>query len=68
MVGDNPEVDVRGANNAGKPWRSVLVRTGVFSGSGNYETCPADIVVDHVADAVEAAQHRERFSRWHALR
>lgn len=68
MVGDNPEVDVRGASDAGHPWRSVLVRTGVFNGAGNYEFCPADIVVDHVAHAVQAAQNRDRFRRWHALR
>eukprot|EP00892_Ulva_mutabilis_P008659 jgi/Ulvmu1/6165/UM028_0021.1 len=37
MVGDNPEVDVRGANDAGHPWRSVLVRTGVFRGCTNYD-------------------------------
>ncbi len=32
QVGDNPAADVRGANRAGPPWVSVLVRTGVFSG------------------------------------
>ena len=28
-VGDNPAADVRGANAAGAPWVSVLVKTGV---------------------------------------
>lgn len=31
-LGDNPASDVRGANAAGGPWRSVLVRTGVWAG------------------------------------
>ncbi|KAL9642752.1 hypothetical protein ABK040_009829 [Willaertia magna] len=29
MCGDNPLADIRGANNAGNPWESVLVLTGV---------------------------------------
>lgn len=68
MVGDNPEVDILGANCAGEPWCSVLVRTGVFQGYGNSDTCPAAIVVDNVLDAVEAAQHRARHGHWHMLR
>ena len=28
MIGDNPLADIRGANSAGDPWRSVLVCTG----------------------------------------
>lgn len=28
MIGDNPAADVRGANSAGDPWRSILVCTG----------------------------------------
>lgn len=31
-VGDNPAADVRGANQAGGPWVSVLVRTGASVG------------------------------------
>jgi hypothetical protein len=68
MVGDNADVDIRGANEAGEPWVSVLVRTGVFDGDGNHATHPADIVVDDVADAVAAVGHRERASRWHSMR
>ena len=37
---DNPASDVRGANAAGGPWRSVLVRTGVFHGVGNDAGAP----------------------------
>ena len=35
---------------------------------GDPDRTPADVVVDHVGNAVQAAQHRERFRRWHALR
>ena len=28
MIGDNPAADIRGANAAQGPWRSILVRTG----------------------------------------
>lgn len=43
MMGDNPAVDVRGANGAGEPWRSVLVCTGVYKGGphGNDPIDPA---------------------------
>lgn len=71
MVGDNPEVDVRGARNAGDVWRSALVRTGIFgspgtrtAGAANDPVDPADGVFDHVAAAVEHAlssQQSERF-------
>ena len=53
-VGDNPKSDIRGANNAGDNWRSVLVRTGVFcSGSANDEEDPADFVVADLKEAVK---------------
>ncbi|KAG2493577.1 hypothetical protein HYH03_008096 [Edaphochlamys debaryana] len=68
-VGDNPAADVRGANQAGAPWVSVLVRTGVFQGPGsNCDVDCARIAVDDVADAVAAALHRTRSMRWHAMR
>lgn len=69
-VGDNPKADIAGANAQGRPWVSVLVRTGVFSGDEgeNDREHPADVVVDDVADAVEAALHRTRSSEWHSLR
>ena len=55
MIGDNPSADIRGANGAGDPWQSVLVRTGVFnSGAKNDPTDPADFVFDDVGQAVEA--------------
>ena len=58
MVGDNPAADVRGANNAGPRWRSVLVRSGVFqpaAGEENDATDPADFVVDDMPAAVRLA-------------
>jgi len=55
MIGDNPRSDIRGANAAGAPWRSVLVRTGVFRGGANDELDPAQVVVPSVREAVELA-------------
>ena len=42
--------------HAGPPWQSILVRTGVFSGrTNNSAEHPADLVVNDVEEAVEAA-------------
>ena len=68
-VGDNPKADIAGANAQGRPWVSVLVRTGVYQGEEkNDQEHPADIVVNDVADAVDAALHRTRSSEWHSMR
>ncbi len=68
-VGDNPKADIAGARSQGAPWVPVLVRTGVFSEDApNDAEHPADIVVDDVAGAVEAALHRTRSSLWHSMR
>lgn len=69
-VGDNPKADIAGANAQGRPWVSMLVRTGVFAGEAgqNDREHPSDVVVDDVAGAVEAALHRSRSSEWHSLR
>ena len=68
-IGDNPRADTAGAKAQGLPWVSMLVRTGVFSGDAkNDEEYPADVVVDDVLDAVEAALHRTRSMRWHSMR
>lgn len=53
MVGDNPAADIRGANAAGAPWQSVLVRTGVFQGTENDPHDQAKHVVADVGEAVE---------------
>lgn len=62
------DVDVKGANNAAGPWVSVLLRTGVFTGTGNHSEHPAKIVVHDVVEAVSAARHRQRNEYWHAMR
>ncbi|KAK8677287.1 hypothetical protein V6N13_142834 [Hibiscus sabdariffa] len=43
MIGDNPSVDVKGAQQAGHPWFSILTRTGVFRGKDNHTEFPADL-------------------------
>ncbi|KAG8493257.1 hypothetical protein CXB51_010743 [Gossypium anomalum] len=43
MIGDNPSVDVKGAQQAGHPWFSILTRTGVFQGKDNHAEFPADL-------------------------
>ena len=50
-IGDNPASDIRGANNAGAQWVSVLVKTGVFSGE-NDQKDPADYVFSDIHSAV----------------
>ncbi|KAI8388885.1 HAD-like domain-containing protein [Radiomyces spectabilis] len=56
-VGDNPAADIKGANAYG--WSSILVRTGVFQGTGNSAAYPATKVCNHVQDAVEWAIMQE---------
>jgi HAD superfamily hydrolase (TIGR01456 family) len=59
-VGDNPKSDIRGANSAGDAWKSVLVRTGIFTGSGNDSTDVADYVEDDILGAVNRILHVEK--------
>ena len=62
MVGDNPESDIRGANEFKSPtketkWHSILVRTGVYDGGKPaYEP---KVVVKDVWDAVRYGLGRE---------
>ena len=51
-IGDNPKADIRGANDAGHHWNSVLVRTGVFQGI-NCSIDVADIVADDIGSALD---------------
>jgi len=55
MIGDNPAADVRGANSAGDPWRSILVCTGVYRGgvNSNDKEDPAWRVEEDLPNAVE---------------
>ncbi|PIA38743.1 hypothetical protein AQUCO_02700149v1 [Aquilegia coerulea] len=60
MIGDNPSVDIKGAQQAGHPWFSILTRTGVFKGmQQNDREFPADLVVDTVEDAIDYILKRE---------
>ncbi|RYE82912.1 MAG: hypothetical protein EOO65_04775 [Methanosarcinales archaeon] len=55
-VGDNPAADIRGALNAGDPWRGILVRTGIFTGTADENARsphPAHAVVPDVMHAVQ---------------
>lgn len=58
MIGDNPESDIRGANNYvsphGSDWTSILVRTGVYQ-DGTEPKYKPDIIQDNVLKAVEWA-------------
>lgn len=58
MIGDNPESDIRGANEFKSPlgtdWTSVLVKTGVFREGTNPAYQPK-VIVNDVLDAVKWA-------------
>ncbi|KAK3674238.1 hypothetical protein LTR78_005707 [Recurvomyces mirabilis] len=55
MVGDNPESDIRGANNYQSPhgsqWKSILVKTGVYQ-DGAEPTAKPTVTVSNVEEAV----------------
>ncbi|KAI0908683.1 HAD-like domain-containing protein [Ustulina deusta] len=64
MVGDNPESDIRGANEYASPhgteWASILVRTGVWNKDRDGEPKhKPTAVVDDVKSAVKWALERE---------
>ncbi|KAK8099323.1 HAD-superfamily subfamily IIA hydrolase [Apiospora kogelbergensis] len=65
MIGDNPESDIRGANEfespVGTSWSSVLVRTGVYTDDRGEPAHPPSMVVDDVAAAVEWALRQEGY-------
>ncbi len=58
MVGDNPESDIRGANQykseSGTQWSSILVKTGVFQ-DGTTPKYEPNATVDGVLEAVKWA-------------
>ena len=49
MIGDNPDTDIKGANEAGGRWKSVLTRSGVYqdaqfvAGSARYTQLSANV-------------------------
>lgn len=61
-IGDNPLSDIRGANEAGDHWFSILTRTGVFRGEINDEQYPARYVAQDVTDAFTFITQREGLS------
>lgn len=64
MVGDNPESDIRGANDYNKSptgssqWHSILVRTGVYDGERKPAYEP-NVTVQDVWDAVSYGLRNE---------
>ncbi|RAL61845.1 hypothetical protein DID88_002908 [Monilinia fructigena] len=66
MVGDNPESDIRGANDFesshGTDWTSVLVKTGVYQ-SGTVPAYKPKVIVRDVYEAVKWALDQEG---WHS--
>ena len=58
MIGDNPDVDIKGANDNGI--YSILVRTGIFKGKGNDKKYPANTVVDDVNEAIKFILRKEK--------
>ncbi len=67
MVGDNPESDIRGANDYNSPsgveWTSLLTRTGVYKDQeGRRPTWEPTAIVDDVMAAVQWAL---KHSKWH---
>jgi ribonucleotide monophosphatase NagD (HAD superfamily) len=51
MIGDNPASDIRGANDAGPGWSSMMVRTGNIPHSAHPREQPK-YEVDSVVEAV----------------
>lgn len=62
MVGDNPESDIRGANDYDSPhgteWTSVLVKTGVYRPGSEPKYAPK-VIVDDVLAGVKWALKEE---------
>lgn len=64
MVGDNPESDIRGANDFQSPhgtkWSSILVKTGVYPGHGKPKYKPT-VVVEDVLQGVKWALKQQNY-------
>lgn len=65
MIGDNPESDIRGANNfkspTGTSWDSILVKTGVWQ-EGKPPKYEPKMIVDNVQAAVKWALKKQGYS------
>lgn len=58
MIGDNPDVDIRGANCSG--FHSILVKTGIFKGKNNSMKFPARTVCNDIGEAVDFIIENEK--------
>lgn len=65
MIGDNPESDIRGANEFRSPngteWCSILVKTGVFPGLDEVPKYKPKVLVDDCLAAVNWALKQEGY-------
>lgn len=65
MVGDNPETDIKGANDFNSPtgmaWTSILVRTGVWREERGSPAYPPKAIADDVSSAIEWALRQEDY-------
>eukprot|EP00475_Leptophrys_vorax_P028206 TRINITY_DN4071_c0_g1_i3.p1 TRINITY_DN4071_c0_g1~~TRINITY_DN4071_c0_g1_i3.p1 ORF type:complete len:166 (-),score=41.57 TRINITY_DN4071_c0_g1_i3:103-600(-) len=64
-IGDNPVTDIKGANGAGGRWRSMLVKTGMWTGNvAELDTNRPHYICEDVLDALkQIVQHEnENFS------
>ncbi|KAM0551180.1 hypothetical protein ACHAPJ_008522 [Fusarium lateritium] len=67
MIGDNPESDIRGANEydsiEGASWKSILVKTGVWDQERGSPSYAPTSIADNVSAAVKWALGEERWGR-----
>lgn len=52
-IGDNPSSDIKGANEAGAPWYSILVQTGMHKLADNDKVYPAKFFCADVMEAIK---------------
>ncbi|KAJ4258002.1 hypothetical protein NW762_008139 [Fusarium torreyae] len=66
MIGDNPESDIRGANEydsiKGASWKSILVKTGVWDQERGSPSYAPTSIAENVSAAVKWALAEERYS------
>ncbi|KAF4973451.1 hypothetical protein FSARC_276 [Fusarium sarcochroum] len=67
MIGDNPESDIRGANEyesvEGASWKSILVKTGVWDQERGSPSYVPSSIADNVSAAVKWALGEEKWRR-----
>lgn len=60
-IGDNPLSDIKGANDAGEKWYSILVLSGVHSKPENHPEYPAKFICSDISEAIEHILNKENF-------